>query len=90
MKKAFTLFFLAIMALSLNAQTTKTMIWDDVERQYIEYVPSSYSASQPTPVMFLLHGMGDTMDNMFQATQIQNVAEQQGWIVLCPQALDFS
>ena len=40
--------------------------------------------------MFLLHGMGDTMNNMFQATQIQNVAEQQGWIVLCPQALDFT
>ena len=34
--------------------------------------------------------MGDTMNNMFQATQIQNVAEEQGWIVLCPQALDFS
>ena len=90
MKKAFTLFFLAIMALSLNAQTTKTMTWDGVERQYIEYVPSSYSASQPAAVMFLLHGMGDTMDNMFQATQIQNVAEEQGWIVLCPQALDFT
>ena len=90
MKKAFTLLFLAIMALSLNAQTTKTMTWDGVERQYIEYVPSSYSASQPAAVMFLLHGMGDTMNNMFQATQIQNVAEQQGWIVLCPQALDFT
>ncbi len=90
MRKAFTLFFLAIMALSLNAQTTKTMTWDGVERQYIEHVPSSYSASQPAAVMFLLHGMGDTMNNMFQATQIQNVAEEQGWIVLCPQALDFT
>ena len=90
MKKAFTLFFLAIMALSLNAQTTKTLTWGGQERQYIEYVPTTYSATQPAAVMFLLHGMGDTMDNMFQATQIQRVAEEQGWIIICPQALEFN
>ena len=90
MKKAFTLFFLAIMALCLNAQTTKTIDWDGQERQYIEYVPTSYSSTQPAAVMFLLHGMGDTMDNMFQATRIQNVAEEQGWIIICPQALEFN
>ena len=90
MKKTFILFLFATMALALNAQTTKTITWDGVERQYIEYVPSSYSASQPAAVMFLLHGMGDTMNNMFQATQIQRVAEEQGWIVICPQALEFN
>jgi len=90
MKKAFTLFILAVMALGLNAQTTKTLTWDGQERQYIEYVPTTYSATQPAAVMFLLHGMGDTMDNMFQATQIQRVAEDQGWIIICPQALDFT
>ena len=90
MKKAFTLFFLAIMALSLNAQTIKTLTWGGQERQYIEYVPTTYSATQPAAVMFLLHGMGDTMDNMFQATQIQRVAEEQGWIIICPQALEFN
>jgi len=90
MKKAFTLFILAVMALGLNAQTTKTLTWGGQERQYIEYVPTTYSATQPAAVMFLLHGMGDTMDNMFQATQIQRVAEDQGWIIICPQALDFT
>jgi len=90
MKKAFTLFILAVMALGLNAQTIKTLTWDGQERQYIEYVPTTYSATQPAAVMFLLHGMGDTMDNMFQATQIQRVAEDQGWIIICPQALDFT
>ena len=90
MRKAFTLFILAVMALGLNAQTTKTLTWDGQERQYIEYVPTTYSATQPAAVMFLLHGMGDTMDNMFQATQIQRVAEDQGWIIICPQALNFN
>jgi len=90
MRKTFTLFILAIMAFGLNAQTTKTITWDGQERQYIEYVPTSYSAAQTAPVLFMLHGMGDTMDNFFQATQIKNVADQQGWIVICPQALDFN
>ena len=77
------------MALALNAQTLKTITWDGQERQYLEYVPTTYSQAQPTPVMFMLHGMGDDIDNFFQATRIQNVAEEQGWIIVCPQALEF-
>ena len=90
MKKTFTLFFLAIMALGLNAQTMKTINWDGQERQYLEYVPSTYTAEQAAPVLFMLHGMGDDMNNFFQATLIRNVAEEQGWIIICPQALDFT
>ena len=90
MKKAFTLFFFAIMAFTLNAQTTKTITWDGQERQYLEYVPTSYSEAVAAPVLFMLHGMGDDINNFFQATQIRNVAEEQGWIIICPQALDFT
>ena len=90
MKKAFTLFFFAIMAFALNAQTTKTITWDGQERQYLEYVPTSYSETVAAPVLFMLHGMGDDINNFFQATQIRNVAEEQGWIIICPQALDFT
>ena len=90
MKKAFTLFFFAIMAFALNAQTTKTITWDGQERQYLEYVPTSYSEAVAAPVLFMLHGMGDDINNFFQATQIRNVAEEQGWIIICPQALDFT
>lgn len=90
MKKAFTLFFFAIMAFALNAQTTKTITLDGQERQYLEYVPTSYSEAEAAPVLFMLHGMGDDINNFFQATQIRNVAEEQGWIIICPQALDFT
>jgi polyhydroxybutyrate depolymerase len=90
MKKAFTLFIFAIMAFTLNAQTTKTITWDGQERQYLEYVPTSYSEAVAAPVLFMLHGMGDDINNFFQATQIRNVAEEQGWIIICPQALDFT
>ena len=78
------------MAFTLNAQTTKTITWDGQERQYLEYVPTSYSEAVAAPVLFMLHGMGDDINNFFQATQIRNVAEEQGWIIICPQALDFT
>jgi len=78
------------MAFTLNAQTMKTMTWDGIERQYLEYAPTTLTSAQPTPVLFMLHGMGDDASNFFQATRIQNVAEQQGWIVVCPQALEFN
>lgn len=90
MKKTFILILLAMMAFSLNAQTMKTITWDGQERQYLEYVPSSYSDAEATPVLFMLHGMGDDINNFFTATRIQNVAEEQGWIVVCPQALEFN
>ena len=90
MKKTFILFFFAMMAIGLNAQNMKTINWDGQERQYLEYVPTSYSQSEAAPVLFMLHGMGDDVNNFFTATQIQNVAEEQGWIVICPQALDFN
>jgi len=90
MKKAFTLFVLSVLALGLNAQSLKTITWDGQQRQYLEYVPSTYSDAEPAPVLFMLHGLGDQINNFFQATEIQTVAEQKGWIVVCPQALDFN
>lgn len=90
MKKAFTFFILSILALGLNAQTMETITWDGQERQYLEFVPSTYSEAKPAPILFMLHGMGDQANNFFQATQIRNMAEQKGWIVVCPQALPFN
>lgn len=90
MKKTFTLLCLALMAFTLNAQTMKTLTWANQERQYLEYVPSTYSEDTPAPVLFMLHGLGDEATNFFNATNIRAMAEQKGWIVVCPQALPFN
>lgn len=90
MKKTFLLLCLAFMAFTVNAQNLKTLTWDGQERQYLEYVPSTYSAETPTPVLFMLHGLGDDCINFFNATNVKATAEQRGWIVVCPQALDFN
>lgn len=89
--KHFILLFAVTMCLSgaLQAQkyTTHHMMWDSVERQYIKYVPASYQADKPTAVLFLLHGLGDTMQNAFTASGIKQWADRYGWIVVTPQAL---
>lgn len=90
MKKIFTLFIIFTLIFSLQAQTTKTINWGGTDRQYLEYVPSSYNPSTPAPVLFVLHGLGDDMSNMFSATGFRSIANQHGWIVVTPQALDAS
>ena len=90
MKKTFILIYLAFLTITINAQTLKTLNWGGQERQYLEYVPSSYSIDNPAPVLFMLHGLGDDATNFFNATNVRAIAEQRGWIVVCPQALDFN
>ena len=88
MKKAFILLALAFAAFALRAQEMKTLIWGGQERQYVQYVPAT--AAEEAPVLFMLHGLGDEALNFFHSSRIQNVADQKGWIVVAPQALDFT
>ena len=90
MKKAFSLFLLVALAFCLNAQTLKTITWNGQERQYLEYVPSTYTEDHPTPILFMLHGLDDQINNFYNSTNITSIAEEKGWIVIFPQALEFN
>ena len=85
MKKLFTLLAMMITMFSLSAQTTETMTWDDSTRQYLKYVPASYDPSTPSPVLFVLHGLGDEMTGLTNVG-FKEIADQHGWIVIYPQA----
>ena len=87
MKKVFILLLTAFTALALNAQEMKTLTWDGQQRQYVQYVPAT--ATTESPVLFMLHGLGDEALNFFNATGIRTMADKKGWIVVAPQALDF-
>lgn len=91
MKRILTLLVLTAFVLGLHAQsgqTSKTMQYGGVERQYIEYIPAN--ALSPAPILFVLHGLGDDMSNMFNSTGFKQIADQHGWIVIVPQALEAS
>ncbi|MFT5279950.1 MAG: poly(3-hydroxybutyrate) depolymerase, partial [Bacteroidia bacterium] len=60
MKYIFTLLF-AIPFIANAQQSTISVEYGGVTRQYIRYVPAIYDSTQATPVVFSFHGLGDTM-----------------------------
>jgi polyhydroxybutyrate depolymerase len=84
--------FLIGIALVCNAFAqleTRTMNWDELERTYLEYVPTNYSGDQAVPVVFGLHGLGDNM-NDFYNVGMNFIADTAGFILIVPQAETFS
>lgn len=88
MKKIITIFLAIFCFYSVYAQTQeyRTITWDNLERNYIEISPSEMTSAKP--VLFVLHGMGDS-DTSFVAlfTQLQNLPD---WYYIFPQALNWS
>src|SRR5574344_746067 len=89
MRKFFTFFFLVAICFTTWSQThvAKTLSYGGTVRQYLEYVPDSYDNTHPLPVLFCLHGLGDTMTNFAQSCGFTEIAEEHGWIMITPQAL---
>jgi len=86
MKLLYTLFF-TISVVAINAQqTTESWAYDGQTRQYIQYVPAMYDGSVPVPVVFVFHGLGDSMEGMY-AAGMNFVADTANFIVIVPQAL---
>ena len=56
-------------------------------REYRYYVPSSYDPDQPTPLMVVLHGHPDTAVGISLITQMNPVAEENGFIVAYPNGI---
>ena len=74
-----------------QGQTTRhTLIQEDVEREYHLHVPSSYSAEQSWPLVVSLHGRGSDGDRQMDISQMNRVADQEGFLVTYPNAIDGS
>ena len=90
MKKLFLSIIFVFTAFVLNAQEIKTMTWDGVERQYLEYVPATYDDAKPSPLLFCLHGLGQDCQTVFDQSHFYEIAEEKGWILVYPEALDYA
>ena len=90
MKRLFAFLIALVLCFVVNAQTTRTMMWDGVQREYLEYVPESYDPTTPTPVIFGFHGVGKTMNYFFEVSKFYRIADEYGWILIFPQALEYS
>lgn len=90
MKYIFTL-LLALPFTTSAQQTTISVEYGGVTRQYIRYLPAIYDSTQATPVVFAFHGLGDTMQNFYNVG-FRNIADTANFIYIVPQALvdDFT
>ena len=69
--------------------TTENILYDGNNRQYLVYVPQSYSSSSPTPILFVFHGgSGYANDFMNYEADFRSIADTAGFILVYPQALE--
>lgn len=57
-------------------------------RLYDLHVPSSYTSEKPVPLVLAFHGAGGNGKAMEQLTELSQLAEQTGFIVVYPDAID--
>ncbi|MCI0681250.1 MAG: prolyl oligopeptidase family serine peptidase [Gemmataceae bacterium] len=63
---------------------TRALTWENVERTYHVYIPKSYDAAKPAPVVLALHGASMTARIMEGFCGLSAKAEEAGFIVVYP------
>ena len=88
MKKILLLLIIPFLSVSQQLNT-ETIFYDGHNREYIIYVPQSYSSSNPTPVLFSFHG-GSGYANYFMnyEADFRPIADTANFILVYPQALE--
>ena len=65
----------------------RTIQYQDNNRQFYLYVPSTYNHSNETPLMFNFHGGGGTASaHLNYTSDMRNLAENENFILVYPQA----
>lgn len=60
-----------------------------VVRDFILYVPSQYDSATPTPLFFNFHGFGGTSEGQRDWVQMNDLADQENFILVFPQGTDL-
>ena len=68
---------------------TKTFSHDNVNRNYLIYIPDSYDSEIDYPLMFLFHGFGGIATQFINSADMRDLAESNNFIVVYPQGLDL-
>lgn len=65
-------------------QVEQPQITRTIPRTHILYVPNSYDPSEPTPLVLVLHGRPSNGFSMVYITEMNTVAEKEGFIAVYP------
>ena len=88
MKKLLLLLCLPYIGISQQL-TTENILYDGNNREYIIYVPQTYSPSISTPILFALHGgSGYANDFLNYEADFRSISDTANFILVYPQALE--
>ena len=102
-KKYLSFFILSLMIISCKSEDntqvdedgiitglqTKTLTHDNVNRNYLVYIPDSYDSEIDYPLMFVFHGFGGIATQFINNADMRDLAESKNFIVVYPQGLDL-
>jgi len=65
-----------------NAQS---IVHNNIDREYILYVPNSYDGTSAVPILFNFHGFGGSASQFMQEADMRSLAEADTFILVYPQ-----
>jgi len=80
---------IAIIAWFAVNRTNGKIISGGETRRYLLYVPESYDPSKPTPLVINIHGFAQWPANQMKVSQWNEMADEQGFIVVYPSGTGF-
>jgi len=79
------LFILALPFFAFSQQTINgSIMHDNMQRDYILYVPAMYNASNPTPLVFNFHGYTSNANSQMWYGDFRSIADTAGFIIAHP------
>ena len=65
----------------------QSMTYDNVNREYLIYIPSSYDPNSATPILLAFHGFGGYNQYFINTADFRSLADQFNFIAVYPQGL---
>ena len=67
---------MGVSSLAFGQVLEKTLMHEDARRSYIMYVPSSYTADVPTPLVVNMHGLSSNARQQMNLVSVMNVVAE--------------
>ena len=74
---------------SLDDVSLKHFIHEDIKREYLTYIPTSYARINAAPIVLNFHGFGGTASEQLALSDWRDLAEKHGIILIYPQGLEL-
>ncbi|MEM9821575.1 MAG: PHB depolymerase family esterase [Bacteroidota bacterium] len=63
-----------------------TIVHDGIDREYLLYVPESYTGTEAVPLVFSLHGAIGSKEKQYNLSRFNEVADKANFILVTPEA----